>query len=121
MRNEILMYLSGMVEISRLIGKSRLVSVIGIRYSVIFIGREWLLLKYFMTYCIVPLKSTKTGEILSNVAVRPLSSGRGCKATPFGEKKKYCLLKNIIIYWICRNKNRPTVGTTGCEARGDGV
>ena len=46
---------------------------------------------------------------------------RGCEATPFGEKKKYCLLKNIIIYWICRNKNRPTVGTTGCEARGDGV
>ena len=29
--------------------------------------------------------------VLSNVAVRPLSSGRGCKATPFGENKKYCL------------------------------
>ncbi len=58
---------------------------------------------------------------ISSVALKPLSSGRGCEATPFGEKKKYCLLKNIIIYWICRNKNRPTVGTTGCEARGDGV
>ena len=30
-------------------------------------------------------------KILSNVAVRPLPSGRGCKATPFGENKKYCL------------------------------
>ncbi len=60
-------------------------------------------------------------NFISSVALKPLSSGRGCEATPFGEKKKYCLLKNIIIYWICRNKNRPTVGTTGCEARGDGV
>ncbi len=58
---------------------------------------------------------------ISSVALKPLPSGRGCEATPFGEKKKYCLLKNIIIYWICRNKNRPTVGTTGCKARGDGV
>ncbi len=58
---------------------------------------------------------------ISSVALKPLPSGRGCEATPFGENKKYCLLKNIIIYWICRNKNRPTVGTTGCEARGDDV